>query len=245
MPTIKHAYCHCQVKSDVLLAALPKLGPNPLCEYMFIGKDQDGDNLGFEVLRRWTKVGRLYDDSHKQFVGRDLPQEKLLTFYLRDGIVEMPSTRAAKQFVEVMKHIGLGQYGVYTVEIDLLNWLKGALMLHSGSQFGGMTLHGYSAEGKLFGKYDAKSIDNRVHMDLMTEHAKQLTSVKIAWFDDGMKYSAQVGDNGKLECGCKDADALLDFYESERALMLQHALPCPQQTNLEQFMGTDNTQKEL
>jgi hypothetical protein len=236
MPTIKAAYCHCQVSALVLLENLPKLNQGiPNCEYLFIGKDHDANDLSFDILRRWSKTGKMYDYSRKQFVERELPQEKLFTFTLRDNIVELPSTRAIKQFAEVMRHIGLGSIGLYGVAIDLLNWLKGALMLHSSSQLKNLTLHGWSAGEILYGKFDAKSLDNRIHLDFIQQHVKQLTAVKIGWFQDGMKYGLAVGNNSKMECTCPDLDALIHFFDTERQTMLNYALPCPVQTELTDF----------
>jgi hypothetical protein len=225
MPIKKHAYCHCRVEPSELLVALLKLDLLPASEFKSINRafDATADSLEFEILRRWTKPVRTWVDETGEFSLENQQQEKLLEFKLRDGIMQMPSTRSIKQLAQVMAGNGLADVPLALVNINLVDWLKATLMAHDGSQLGGLTLHGFPADNQLMGKFDAKSFDNRVHMDYISVHAHQLTSVKIGWFDDGIKHSVQVSANGKLECGCKDPDMLLDHYDRERKLMLKYA----------------------
>jgi hypothetical protein len=222
MPIIKQAYCHFSAPAAKVLEKLPLLEINPSNqEYTYLSRDHDGDNLGIEILHRQKIVSNLWNDEQRKFNPREIIREKLLAFNIRDGFVELPSTRAAKHFAAVMGYIGMAAYIIMPVEVNLLNWLKSSLMLHSSSRLRNVIINGVRDES-FIGKFDAKTVDKRIDMNYILEHAYGLRSIKIGWFDDGMKCGVTASQNGKLECCCRDYDMLVDLFDRERRLLLQH-----------------------
>jgi hypothetical protein len=227
MPTEKQTYLHFSAPPQLVLDKLPLLEHNLANkEYAFIGKDFDGEALLVEMLRGWATEYRKWDSDERIFRAATFEQSKVLTFTIRNGYLEAPSIRAAKHFSAAMGFIGLSMYPLRTVEINLLDWLKASLMLHATSQLGSITISGLR-DDNFVGKFDAKSIEHRIDMDYIIEHADGLRSVRLGWFDNGLRCSVTATSGGKLECSCRDEEYLPELFDIQRRLYLSYAVEPP------------------
>jgi hypothetical protein len=216
MPLLKRTFAHLSIDQPRFKAALPNVKFAAGCNLNVVNLSDGADEFSFTlVVRKETDFPRLLDGKRViETINKDRFRD--VTLHL-DGTLELQSTRDMKLIWALVTRCGFSDLEVSGGgrDVHLLKWAKEIMEAHEFVQLGGVQIDGMRVDPTLMGRYTAKTIDNRVVMSFLEENQRNLSSVKLAWFDMGLKQTLTAHQNGTLEATCKDSEELYHLFDLE------------------------------
>lgn len=229
MPTTTCAYAHCKINTDmdILAQRLMAVSFSQTSDYKVLGYDAMRGGIDVDMVYRRVKSVESFNDETRALETHEATADKLITFGVYNNYLKMPSCSTARHIHAVLKQARYldSEYQIAPFDVDLVKFTREITRL-DGVQQGRMVLGNIYLEPRLNGVYSATTVDNRVNLQFIEENRARIKSIKLAWFDEGVKISVDASNNGRLVVSCADEDSLADVAEEQGALYLACCVPC-------------------
>jgi hypothetical protein len=212
---------------DILAQRLMAVSFSQTCDYKVLGYDALRGGVDFDMVYRRVKREESYNDETRVMATREVITDKLITFGVYSNYLKMPSYSTTRHIHAVLKQARYldSEYQIAPFDADLVKFTREVTQL-DGVQQGRIVLDNVHIEPKLHGVYSATTVDNRVNMQFIEENRARIKSIKLAWFDEGVKISVDASNNGRLSVSCGDEDSLADVAEEQGAKYLSCCVSC-------------------
>lgn len=232
MPMLKRSYCRLDGVEpgaiQTIATRLRKLAFSVNSDMQTLGVDTGKDTLGVEFAVRRKQSGQVYSEAEQKFVSATGYDYKRLYFEIdaKAGIASTPGAyRDFSLLAAALKSVGASNVEAQALHIDVAGWAKELLKHHDSAQLAAIVLDDFYSEDqqKLIGRYSAKSVDNRLEPAMLKPQTGNLKSLRLSFFDAGVRKSVEVRANGVLSLTCSDEEELAPFLEQQSRLMLERS----------------------
>jgi hypothetical protein len=186
-----------------------------------IGVDTDHGGMSVELVVRKSVQVQEYNQDTGCMTTVDTHRYRTLLFTLgSDGVVSSyGGSRDFKALAAVCKAAGC-EIHTEPIAIDLAKWSSDLLEHEDTAQLSSVVFGRYFAEQHL-GKWDAKPIDNRLHIEMLAD--KRVKSMKFKYFSYDSRVSVMVRDDATIIVTAPEEEA--DHYHKQHvAMMLRNAI---------------------
>jgi hypothetical protein len=179
------------------------------------------------VQRRPRKVTR-FDDEQGKLVTEERIEDRLYSFAI-DAVAGIVSTPGGRRDLSVLlallKTCGATDAELLDLGVELLPWVKEFTRMHEHAQLGQVVVDQFFVEPRLIGRFSAKTADNRIDMKFLEEHGSRLRSIRLSFFEEGLRKSVEARSDGVIAVSSSDEDELEHFTEQQHKLFLKHSAP--------------------
>lgn len=209
-----------------LAARLAKVTFGINSEIKVIGLDRDFPRLALDLVRRVARRVTRFDDNQNKLVSEERNEDRVFHFALdaQAGSASTPGARRDFNYLQVaLRACGAGQVEFPELRVDLFPWVKDLLKIYEAAQLAQCVVDNYYVEPRLIGRYSAKTVDNRLEMKFLEEHAGRLRSIRLGFFVEGMRRTVEARADAVISLTSSDEDDLEHFADQQRKLFLKHA----------------------
>jgi len=232
MPMLKRSYCRLDgvepAAIQTLATRLRKLTFSVNSDMQTLGVDTGKDTLGVEFAVRRKQSGQVFSEAEQKFVSATGYDYKRLYFEIdsRAGTASTPGAfRDFSMLAAALKGAGATGAEAHALQVDVAGWARDLLKRHDSAQLAGIVLDDFFSEGqqKLIGRYSAKSVDNRLEPGMLKPETGSLKSLRLTYFEEGIRKSVEVRAGGVLSLTSSDEEELAPFLAEQGKLMLNHS----------------------
>jgi hypothetical protein len=195
-------------------------------EEQVLAVDVDDPRLAVEVAARREREVPAFDAEKGVIVSEKRHVYRTLYFML-DSKARVVSTSGARRDLALcaglLKRAGAGGVELGDFHVDLLAWTRAFLKLYDTSQLAQLTLDRFYCEPKLIGRYTAKTLDNRLDLEALTDLPGQLRSIRLSFFHYDVRRSIEARSDGVLAVTSGEEEDLVHFSNEQVPLLIKHA----------------------
>lgn len=220
MPQIKTTFARLRGLEEGQLQALASrlsevnFAKNPGLQV--VGVDRDYPALSFELVQRTEKEYRQYDDDEKKLVVSKRFNDRVLfcTIDVKKQLIHTPQGRRdLGLFAELLKQCGAGyEMELIELECDVIGWAREMVKMYDTAQLGLASYEHFFVEPKMIGKYQTKTVDNQLNLDAISQQPGRVKSLRVSFFFEGTKRSAELRRDGVLMVSSGDEEDLEHFW---------------------------------
>jgi hypothetical protein len=235
MPNLKCSFARLRGVNEGQLQSLPQR----LSEVNFIknpgmqvvGVDRAFPQLSFELVVRSERESRRFDDEERKLVVEKRYDDRVLfcTIDAKKGLIHTPQgKRELGLFVELLKQCGSGAATeLIQLEADVVGWTRKMLEMYDTAQLGLASFEHFFVEPKMIGKFQAKTVDNQLNLDALINQPGQIRSIRLAFFFEGTRRSAELRRDGVLSVSSGDEEDVEHFF-TEQLSLVQNFVSVPE-----------------
>lgn len=196
-----------------------------------VGVDRDFPRLSFELVVRTEREGRRFDDAEGKLVVEKRYDDRVLfcTLDARRELIYTPQgRRELGLFVELLKQCGSGSNTeLIELEADVVGWARQMLSMYDTAQLGLASFEHFFVEPKMIGRFQAKTVDNQLNLEALTSQPGRIRALRLAFFHEGTRRSAEVRRDGVLSVSSGDEEDLEHFF-AEQLRLVQNFVSVPE-----------------
>jgi hypothetical protein len=211
---------------QALAARLAKVTFGINSELKVIGLDRDLPRLALDLVRRVPRKVTRFDDNQNKLVSEERNEDRVFSYLLdpQAGHASTPGGRRDFNYLQAaLKACGAGQVEFPELRVELVAWTKELLKMYEAAQLAQCVVDNYFVEPRLIGRFSAKTVDNRLEMPFLEEHAGRLRSIRLGFFVEGMRRTVEARADAVITLTSSDEDDLEHFADQQYKLLLKHA----------------------
>lgn len=184
------------------------------------------NRLSIEAATRRKRDVTIYDPDSGNLSSEERFEYRRLLFQLdtEKQVVSTPGARRDfKTLADLLKRCGIEGFEHEEFVVDVLGWARELLKMYDTAQLENMVIADYYTEPKLLGRYQAKSMDNRIDLAVIPDMPGRLKSIKFKFYHYQERRSVEARADGVVSVTSTEDDELGYFYDEQARLMLKHA----------------------
>jgi len=187
------------------------------------GADVDNNTLSVEIITRKEREVPMFDED-KGVLIREMQFKYSSLFFTLNMDTNIAQTYGgARDFAvlaDVCKAAGC-ELMIEPLCIDLKAWSDALLEAQNTAQFAGCVIQKHYSDN-LIGQFNAKSIDNRLHDDMLT--GQTVKSMKFSYYHYDVRVAVEVRNDATITVSCSDDESLDQMHREHVALMLSNVI---------------------
>ena len=196
-----------------------------------VGVDREFPRLSFELVVRSERETRRFDDKEGKLVLEKRYDDRVLfcTLDAKKGLIHTPhGKRELGLFVDLLKQCGSGSgTELIELEVDVVGWAREMLRMYDTAQLGLASFEHFFVEPKMIGRFQAKTVDNQLNLDVLAEQPGRIRALRLSFFHEGTRRSAEVRRDGVLSVSSGDEEDVEHFF-SEQLRLVQNYVSVPE-----------------